>query len=466
MSLKTVSDNIPALDQAWLCEALRLQEERHGPLDDDAIVRRLQHSAEPAKQRVWQRAFQLAERDHLLRAWQQWQLTARSSRFVFIALMLFMGVLLGKTALAGQGPINIFWALGSLLLLNAISLALWIGSLFLPHSAGPLGSAFMWVNRKLSRDARGFQLGPAWLELLSRQHLVSIWLGRGLHLGWLLASLVAAFTLAIMLSTQRYEFTWSTTLLSADSFVRFTQALSVIPQAFGVSAPDVQIIAQSGQTDAPYHALQHQQWAQWLIGLTLVYGALPRLLLTLLCQWIWLRRKDALQPNWQLPYYQQLLTRLTPSSVSLGVVDSAPAVLPQYAAQQPSSPTHNGIWIAGWELADDIPWPPINSAADIYDAGKVDQRAQRRALLDQLAHMRPAQLIVVCDPRRSADRGTMHWLSEASQLTANLHIWLYQQPEIPVDSERLADWQHQLSQGQLSYSDTLPALATGAIHHE
>ena len=461
MSLKVVPDKIAALDQAWLCEALRLQEERHGPLDDEAIVRRLQHDSAPPKQRIWQRAFQLAERDHLLRAWQQWQQASRASRFIFMALMLVMGVLLGKTALAGQSPINIFWALGSLLVLNLISLVVWIISLFGAHSAGPLGSLFMWLNRKLSRDARGFQLGPAWLELLSRQRLLAIWLGRGLHLGWLLASLTAALTLAILLSTQRYEFTWSTTLLSADAFVQLTQALSVIPHSLGVITPDIQIIAQSGQINTPYNALQHQQWAQWLIGMVLVYGALPRLLLALLCQWIWVRHQPALQPDWQLPYYQQLLSRLTPSSLSLGVVDSAPDVLPSYPATTSSQPNHNGTWIAGWELAADVSWPPAGNA-EMHDAGKIDQRAQRRALLDQLAQARPAQLIVVCDPRRSVDRGTLHWLSEAAHLTAQLHVWLYTVPDTDVHPERLADWRQQLNQSQISYSDTQPVAMTGA----
>lgn len=67
-----------------------------------------------------------------------------------------------------------------------------------------------------------------------------------------------------------------------------------------------------------------QAWAVWLVGVLLVYGVLPRLVLTAFCRWRWIRGRNALQLDLNLNGYSQLRERLMPSSERLGVNDIAP----------------------------------------------------------------------------------------------------------------------------------------------
>jgi hypothetical protein len=70
-----------------------------------------------------------------------------------------------------------------------------------------------------------------------------------------------------------------------------------------------------------------QAWATWLVGVLVVYGVLPRLLLTLFCFWRWNSGKAALRLDLNLPGYAQLRERLMPTSERLGVNDAEPAQL-------------------------------------------------------------------------------------------------------------------------------------------
>jgi len=84
-------------------------------------------------------------------------------------------------------------------------------------------------------------------------------------------------------------------------------------------------------------------------------------------------------------------------------------------------------------------------------------REQRQHLLEQLGRFPPARLAIACDPRRSPDRGTLALLGELARSAAATRIWLL--PAAPgeaLDSQRLGDWHHALSQLQLTYADSAP----------
>lgn len=169
-----------------------------------------------------------------------------------------------------------------------------------------------------------------------------------------------------------------------------------------------------------------QAWASWLLGVVLVYGLLPRLLLLLFCLWRWRRGRIALGLNLQLPAYRLLRERLQPASERLGISDAAPELLPAMRAGRHPAPGQDALLVA-IELDPRRPWPPRLPGA-VADAGILDDREQRRRLLEQLTLYPPARLVIACDPRRSPDRGTLALIGELSRCAASARVWLLQPP--------------------------------------
>src|SRR5690606_251849 len=66
----------------------------------------------------------------------------------------------------------------------------------------------------------------------------------------------------------------------------------------------------------------------------------------------------------------------------------------------------------------------------VGNAGVLDNREQRRQLLERLARRPAARLLLACDPRRSPDRGTLALLGELSRSAMQTRVWL-----LPVDTE-------------------------------
>ncbi|MEX5378588.1 DUF2868 domain-containing protein, partial [Escherichia coli] len=124
-----------------------------------------------------------------------------------------------------QRPDNVFWALGSLLGLNLLTLLGWLlGLLLTGDSSGALGRLWLWLSEKLARDARAAQLATALLSVLHQRRLGRCLLGTGVHALWLLAMTRALLTLLALLATRRYGFVWETTILGENAFVGLTQA--------------------------------------------------------------------------------------------------------------------------------------------------------------------------------------------------------------------------------------------------
>src|SRR5690606_9893459 len=175
---------------------------------------------------------------------------------------------------------------------------------------------------------------PALLTILHRHRLGRWLLGLGVHGLWLLAMASALLTLLALLATRRYGFVWETTILGESAFVGLTQGLGALPSLLGFSLPDVDQIRASGTMQNDFESAR-QSWAGWLVGVVLVYGVLPRLLLALFCLWRWRRGRASLQLDLQLPAYRLLRERLQPPSERLGISDTAPQQLyaPRAGAQ-------------------------------------------------------------------------------------------------------------------------------------
>ena len=441
----------------WLSETIRLREEHAGPLEDTEANRLARAEHSELVERIQHRALLLARRDGQWQALQHWVHGARLAGLLLTLLALLSGIGLALAALGdGRQPLNVFWALGSLLGLNLLMLVGWLLGLLLTRDhPGALGRLWLWLSEKLARDASAAQLGPALLLMLQRQRLTRWGLGLLVNGLWTLAMLAALSTLLLLLATRRYGFVWETTILGGDTFIALTQAIGALPALFGFSLPDVELIRASGDAAIASEAAR-QSWAGWLVGVVLVYGLLPRLLLALLCLWRWQSGKGALSLDLDLPGYSLLRQRLQPDSERLGVCDLAPAALHQPQGGAHSQPG-SGALLLGLELDDRRPWPPAPLPKGVANAGVIDNREQRRQLLEQLTRFPPERLAIACDPRRSPDRGTLALLGELARSSSATRIWLL--PPAPgevLDSARLADWHQAITNLGLQHGDSAP----------
>ena len=442
------------LQNLWLTETVRLREEHAGPLDDLEANRLARAAGGDLPSRIQRRALWLAERDGLTAALKHWLQGARLALVLLIILAMLSGAGLAFAAL-GQTPVNVFWALGSLLGLNLILLLSWaLGLIFAGEHGATLGRLWLWLSEKLARDAKAAQLAPALLLMLQRKKLNRWALGALVNGLWLLVMLSALALLLTLMATRRYGFVWETTLLSADTFIHVTQALGHLPSLLGFNVPTVDMIRASGDGALDIESAR-QAWATWLVGVLVVSGVLPRLMLALLCFWRWNSGKAALRLDLNLPGYAQLRERLMPSSERLGVNDPEPAQLHRVEGGV-SEHASEGALLVAIELDEQRPWPPA-LPKNVSNAGILDSRESRHKLLEQLSRFPPARLAIACDPRRSPDRGSLALIAELARNASATRVWLLQAPPgEALDAERLGDWHIALQQLELEFADSAP----------
>lgn len=442
------------LQNLWLTETVRLREEHAGPLDDLEANRLARAAGGDLPSRIQRRALWLAERDGLTAALKHWLQGARLALVLLMILAMLSGAGLAFAAL-GQTPVNVFWALGSLLGLNLILLLSWaLGLIFAGEHGATLGRLWLWLSEKLARDAKAAQLAPALLLMLQRKKLNRWALGALVNGLWLLVMLSALVLLLTLMATRRYGFVWETTLLSADTFIHVTQALGHLPSLLGFNVPTVDMIRASGDGALDIESAR-QAWATWLVGVLVVYGVLPRLMLALLCFWRWNSGKAALRLDLNLPGYAQLRERLMPSSERLGVNDPEP---PQMHRVESGVSEHasEGALLVAIELDEQRPWPPA-LPKNVSNAGILDSRESRHKLLEQLSRFPPARLAIACDPQRSPDRGSLALIAELARSAGETRVWLLQPPPgAALDAERLGDWHIALQQLELEFADSAP----------
>jgi hypothetical protein len=447
---------VTPLDKLWLTEAIRLREDQAGPLEDLEANRRARASAGDLPQRIENRAVWLAERDGLVTALKHWKQGARLALLALAIFAVVSGCGLAFAALGnGLGPVNVFWALGSLLGLNLILLLGWLsGLLFAGGHSASLGRLWFWLSEKLARDAKAAHLGPALVLLLQRQRLNRWALGMLVNSIWLLALCSAMVLMLLLLATRRYEFVWETTILGADTFVSLTRALGALPHWLGFNVPDEAMIRASGDSALALDSAR-QAWAGWLVGVLLMFGILPRLILAGMCLWRWRLGRARLSLDLKLPGYSQLRERLMPSSERLGVSDAAPEHL-HHIDSPVAAQASEGALLVGIELDSQRTWPPALPEA-VKDAGILDSRESRQRLLDQLTRFPPARLAIACDPRRSPDRGSLALIAELARCASATRIWLLPAPPgQTLDAERLGDWHDALAELHLPYADSAP----------
>jgi len=447
---------VNTLDTLWLAEAVSLRERETGPLEDSEANRQARQRGGDFSSRWQARALWLAERDGLVTAMNHWKHGARLGVIALAVLAVITGLGMGSAALAGAPrPVNVFWAIGSLLGLNLLLLAGWLLGLAAGGEHGPwLGRAWLVITQRLARDAKAAHLGAALLMLLHR-HRLNRWLFGAVVNGlWALCMLAALATLVMMFAARRYDFVWETTLLHSDAFVGLTVLLGKLPAWLGFPVPDPELVRASGDGPAAFEGAR-QAWAGWLMGVVISFGLLPRVVLATACWLAWRHGATRLQPDLTSPDAIALRERLMPSTESLGPTD-----LPAETSWSMTIPAPiilgSGAVIAGIELDSDLPWPPA-AGSHMTDAGILDDRASRQRLLDALAAQPAERLLLACDPRRSPDRGTQALLAELARNAHETRVWLVPPPLGETCSpSRLSAWKEALEALKLPAETTFP----------
>ncbi len=394
----------------WLAELLRVREAHWGPLEDAGEVRAARAQGGNFAERIVLRARLLCRREKLDTALAHWRRAARVALpgLALLALLVGSGAALGALG-NGTAPVNIALALTAMLGLHCLTYVLWLASFGL-HDDGEggarLGRAWLWLTRRLARGPDAALAPRALTGLLGRNGSLRWLLGAVSHGLWTVAFISLLLTLLAVLAARRYDFSWQTTLLTPDTFVRFAAILGWAPAHLGFATPpDAVVRISNGLHVLPDSA--RALWSSWLIGCVVVYGLLPRLAGLGLCLAMARHRIRRLSLDTTLPGYADLRQRLSPPSETVDGGEPEPAAadapgLPRRAASSAGEPA-----IAGIELPPDPPWPPGGLDDRIIDLGIIDTRAQRLATLDHLAQTPPSRLLVVCDAGQTPDRGAV-----------------------------------------------------------
>jgi hypothetical protein len=436
--------------EALLAEAIATLE-RDGATLPDAEELAAAHAGHTALQpRVTERAWRLARREGLMA-----DLAALQRR---LPLLLVAGAAIVSAsayamlaAVVGEGrSINVVMAFVSLLGVHAAALLLWLLAVASGSRGGGLPQSLLALaTRRLPPRRRA--LLQAAEAVAARARLVPWAFGFASHVMWLLAFAVVGTGLWAAFAFHAFRLGWETTILGPDAFRGFVQATSLLPEKLGFPAA-----AAAWQSDvAPLE--RHRLLAWWLIGCTLVYGLLPRLLLALLCAAVCRRRARQVPLDPAAPWVRRLVTRFGRLDQSHIVdADAAPhgsgARRADGAAQ--AAAARGPLALVGFELPPETTWPAEDLAAAAAWTLRLEGREdERQALAERVATEAPGRLLVAVDGAASPDRGTGHALRSLGPDQRAVGLWLLDRPGRPSNTRR---WRHWLQDQDLAAITLLP----------
>ncbi|AMM25964.1 DUF2868 domain-containing protein [Variovorax sp. PAMC 28711] len=443
---------------AVVTESIRWVEQQ-GPLDDAEAMRTAVAQSNEPERCVARRAAMLGERLGLqaelarMRHWAPWMLLA------IVVLIVIAGLgAAGNVIGGGERRINVIVALVGLLGVHLLTLLVWLlGLVVSPASfATSLGGLWLALTARVAGGRRGQAplLVRAATGLLTRARLLPWTLGFVSHTIWAISFAVVLAALLFALAFRNYTLTWETTILDPAFFVNGVRLLGVVPSWLGFPVPDAQTVL------LPAAGASGQRvWALWLTGCVLAYGLVPRMLLAALCLAVWQTRKQRLRPDFSDPYYRKLITRfdaLRPPTV----LDADPGRVRHAATTGLAADrTRDALWVVGFELPDDIAWPPTGLHATVAELAKVDgSAAQRTGLLDRLTVARPARVLLACHGLSSPDRGTERFLREVQAQCGECRLCLLGAAQTPA---RWRDWLTDAGLGALQVDVQPEALLNG-----
>lgn len=406
---------------------------------------------------------------------QQLQISALFSHFKVLTKNLFalLAVLLvvvgagsvNQLFFTEQGTqVNFFWAFVLFFIPNLLALCLWL-LLFLQTnllSSGWLAQFMLFLcktveqrfNPQATRHPHFWPLFKCYFRITLSADLGRYQLSCLTHLLWLSYFLGATIMLVIMLATHQVDFIWQTSLLSEQSFQWLTQLLSYIPNLLGIPVPDSQQIQQSQLgainliTDAQSSRFV---WSSLLISSLLIYGILPRFFLWLLMRFLWIRTTARFDLKLSLPYYVQLRQQLKPNVTSLGISD--PDLSPPQTAYplQMETACHQ-LPACFYPVAIELSEAQFIACRRHVNRYSPEQLAllenvcdfqTQQQLLNALATMPHAAVLLYVTLARLPDRGLSAFITSLTRLTAKLFYLVLIDEGLMASShasKRRSDW--------------------------
>ena len=410
-----------------------------------------------------------------------------------IAVALAAGAVAGATTARvalDASPVNVYWALLSLLGVQVLALAGWLLFAVMrggPAATGAIGGAVLGLGRRFAAwgkrgavdaargkpDAVDAAAARAVAAMLSEGGMARAVLGGISHGVWLAFLVAALIVVIVRLATLDFVFVWETTILAPPDYIALTRGLAALPEALGFATPSVDEIAASRRLGADSPASTARAgWSGFIIGCLVAYGLLPRAVVLVVCLIGWRRARARWRLDTAHVGYAVLRPRLLPTARTDGIVDPAPPPPPSAAppgawpTPDPPPPEHAGLpaapvfagdgplGIVGLEIeAPAAGWPPPLPGVDWRDLGLADDRGGRhRAIAAARAALPPPRgVLVVCDLAATPDRGAGVWIRTlGDQVSAPVGLLLTggdrlrrRARQATVD-QRIADW-HRLA---------------------
>ncbi len=387
-------------------------------------------------------------------------------RIVFILSMLVAilgGIAVQQTVDSVGTTINIYWLMLLLLGANSLSLGLWLVSIINIRSNGESQGLVNSILQKLPRlpifqsSATQGICDKTWGKIHyggphGRWKIYSL-----THQLWAIYLSAGSLVFLLLLMTRQFNFVWATTILSEHTFLNLTHILSAPMNIIGLPIPTMDDIVNSRiGTDSEILAKTRVSWAYFLLASILVYGVIPRVLLTVISSYIARRKKRSYQIDFSQPYYLDLQHKLDKITPSITDPDTEKTPQQSFVAPEPSPRKNTSIpddiyWI-GLELPEDV-WP-ISKASKQNLGHITDRESLERCITMVNSNNSIQHLAIAVSAQRVPDRGIvriLNQLASTSEATWLALIWPLKSEGCSTKKElHLDTWQRAVNNSQLS----------------
>ncbi|PTN11721.1 DUF2868 domain-containing protein [Nitrosomonas aestuarii] len=367
----------------------------------------------------------------------------RQASWVCMTAAAILGGLAAGNAVSESYTLDIYWLLTVLLGFNLLSLILWVTGITFNLqglSSGVAAQFASWLPfRNKENDSVESLARRGWWESCLSGGVGKWRISILTHQFWLVYLTAGLVLLILLMLAKQYNFVWGTTLLPDSSLPKLTESLGKPLVYIGLEIPDSQQIAASRMDTGRQDAATRGAWARFLIGVLLVYGLLPRILLlavsTLMLSWSEHRFKLDLY----LPYFIDLRQRLMARKVNPKIIDADPL-----AGEQPAEVAHHPVnhtipinaHALGIELDGQINWPDsVTCRLNI-----IDQQTHEEAI--ELVKKLNGSLVIGVAVYRLPDRGVQRIVRDLIAATGCKPwlILLNKYPAVSVTNNRELAW--------------------------
>lgn len=375
-------------------------------------------------QRLTRRSKRLIEDNALTEALQQPQKKFTIARLICLIIAALLGALAAYHAISNAATLNIYWLLMVLLGFNLLSIVIWLcGITFNLQSliTGIAAQLASWLPFRKQKDHSTDAIAARSWRTRCLSGTVGKWrISTFTHQFWLVYLAAGIGVLVLLMMAKQYNFVWGTTLLPDNSLPQLTKYLGTPLQYAGIDIPNDPQITASRSGTGTQNAETRTAWANFLIGVLLLYGLLPRLILLIFSigMSFWAERNAKL--DLYLPYYISLRQRLIANNTAARVIDADPLQKTQAPTHTTAPKNHTlpaDAQAIGIELSSQVIWPQYVTAQQNI----VDQQSFADTI--RLIKKQNNPLLIGVALHRLPDRGVQRMIGELTGSTGQ-PCWL------------------------------------------